>query len=80
MHHPIGNKQTIYSAQSHTHERNIILCRLYISPEVSSELKYNTVYFKTLTDHIENVGGRVAFYRYLMARDISGFDWENVNL
>lgn len=26
---------------------------------------------------MENVGGQVAFYRYLMARNISKFDWDN---
>jgi hypothetical protein len=54
-----------------------MLFRRYVVTEVSSELKGNTAYFKELSRHMDNVGGRVAFYRYLMARDIENFDWDN---
>ncbi len=37
--------------------------RRWVVTEVSSKLKGNTEYFKELSRHIDNPGGRVAFYR-----------------
>ena len=51
--------------------------RRYVVLEVSSALKGNAPYFNELTAVIEDTEGRYAFYRYLMARDLSRVDWIN---
>lgn len=51
--------------------------RRYVVFEVSSELKGNTAYFKSLSRHIENEHARYEFYQFLMRRNIEHVDWIN---
>ena len=51
--------------------------RRYFVIDVSSELKGDTEYFKSLSTMIDDEGARHAFYLYLMTRDISKRDWIN---
>eukprot|EP00798_Chlamydomonas_sp_ICE-L_P017779 gene17779-biopygen26742 len=49
--------------------------RRYVIIETSSLLKGNTAYFNHLSDLIDDAESRVAFYKFLMARDIKDFEW-----
>ena len=51
--------------------------RRYVVVETSSALKGNTEFFVSLARAHADPEVRVAFYRYLMARDIGGVDWIN---
>eukprot|EP00798_Chlamydomonas_sp_ICE-L_P002677 gene2677-biopygen8697 len=49
--------------------------RRYVIIETSSVLKGNTEYFNHLSGLIDDAESRVAFYKFLMARDIKGVEW-----
>eukprot|EP00798_Chlamydomonas_sp_ICE-L_P004489 gene4489-biopygen22200 len=49
--------------------------RRYVIIETSSVLKGNTKYFNHLSGLIDDAESRVAFYKFLMARDIKGVEW-----
>jgi hypothetical protein len=51
--------------------------RRFVVVEVSSALKGQTQYFNELSTAMESREGQYAFYRYLLARDISSRDWIN---
>ena len=51
--------------------------RRYVVVEASSELKGNTEYFRALSRIIDDHASCYAFFRYLLARDISAIDWIN---
>eukprot|EP00798_Chlamydomonas_sp_ICE-L_P025142 gene25142-biopygen19610 len=49
--------------------------RRYVIIETSSVMKGNTEYFNHLSGLIDDAESRVAFYKFLMARDIKGVEW-----
>eukprot|EP00798_Chlamydomonas_sp_ICE-L_P017241 gene17241-biopygen26135 len=49
--------------------------RRYVIIETSSPLKCNTAYFNHLSALIDDAASRVAFYKFLMARDIKDVEW-----
>eukprot|EP00798_Chlamydomonas_sp_ICE-L_P017360 gene17360-biopygen26297 len=49
--------------------------RRYVIIETSSLLKGNTAYFNHLSALIDDAASRVAFYKFLMARDIKDVEW-----